>query len=67
MSAALEDRSAVLRDRIDEQEAELRLAVRELKQATRQTFDLGHQLASHPAAWLAGAFAVGLWIGGRRR
>jgi len=67
MSPDLGDRSAVLRERIAAQEQDLRLAVRELELAARQTFDLQHRVESHPLMWITGAFALGFWMGGRSR
>ncbi len=65
MSAA-DTRLVELRDRVEEQQVELRSAVRELEQATRRAFDLEHRFAAHPWLFTAGAVLLGAWLGGRR-
>jgi hypothetical protein len=67
MSAATEPRVEQLRDEVDEQRAELRVAVQQFEHAARRAFELDHRFGTHPWMWTAGAFVLGLWIGGKSR
>lgn len=55
-----------LRDRVEEEEAELRSAVRELEVAARRAVDPRFHFAHHPWLWTTGAFLLGAWWGARR-
>jgi len=66
MSSSSDPRLDVLRELVEEQEAELHLAVEELEDVTRRTIDVRHWIRSRPFLWIAGAFLVGAWLGGRR-
>jgi hypothetical protein len=66
MSSSSDPRLDVLRELVEEQEAELHLAVEELEDVTRRTIDVRHWIRSRPFLWTAGAFLVGAWLGGRR-
>jgi hypothetical protein len=65
MSSSSDQRLDVLRELVEEQEAELHLAVEELEDVTRRTIDVRHWIRSRPFLWTAGAFVVGAWLGGR--
>ena len=60
-----EDREA-LRQSLEQHKHELRLAVQDLTVAARSWSDPSQSVRLHPVAWLAGAFAVGLWLGSGR-
>jgi len=61
-----EQRLSVLRERVEEQEQELRTAVDELEHAARRVVDARHWIRSRPIALTLGAFLVGIWLGGRK-
>jgi ElaB/YqjD/DUF883 family membrane-anchored ribosome-binding protein len=63
------ERKEELLHSIEEDEEELYEAMHELAEATEQTFDLAAYVRTHPLAWVAGAFCMGLWLGwaGSRR
>lgn len=44
---------------------ELRVAVQELSSAARRQLDLTEHVRARPWSWLAGAAAIGLWLGSR--
>ena len=52
---------------VEREETELKLAVDELSNAAQARVHLGERIAERPWLWLAGAFAVGLWVGAGRR
>ena len=62
-----EERIGVLRELVEEQEAELHEAVEELEVAARRTIDARSWIRQRPFAWTAGAFLVGAWLGGRKK
>jgi hypothetical protein len=60
-----EERIEVLRELVEEQEAELHVAVEELEVAARRTIDFRNWIRHRPFVWTAGAFLIGAWLGGR--
>ena len=60
--ASPEHREA-LRQSLEQHKQELRLAVQDLSVAARSWSDPSESIRLHPAAWLTGAFVVGLWLG----
>lgn len=52
---------------IEREEESLEEALDELTCAVRRRLHPGEQLARHPLAWLAGGFALGLYLGRRHR
>jgi hypothetical protein len=61
-----EEKIEVLRELVEEQEAELHVAVEELEVAARRSIDARNWIRHRPFAWTAGAFLVGAWLGGHR-
>jgi hypothetical protein len=57
----------VLRELVEEQEAELHVAVEELEVAARRSIDARNWIRHRPFVWTAGALFVGAWLGGRRK
>jgi hypothetical protein len=66
MSDAAE-RVSVLRERVEEQERELDAAVSDLKVAAQRVVDPVEWLRRNPLPLLAGALALGWWLGARGR
>lgn len=60
-------RTEVLRERVEQQHEELRSAVEALELAARRAVDVRHWIRARPGLWTAGAFLLGLWLGGRNR
>jgi hypothetical protein len=60
--ASSESREA-LRQSLEQHKEELRLAVQDLSTAARSWSDPAEAIRHRPAAWLTGAFIVGLWLG----
>jgi hypothetical protein len=60
--ASPETREA-LRQRLDQDKEELRLAVQDLSIAARSWSNPAESIRLRPGVWLAGAFVVGLWLG----
>jgi hypothetical protein len=54
-----------LRAGVEREEHELRIAVAELGTATRRSVDPKHWIQESPFVCVAGALALGLWLGGR--
>jgi hypothetical protein len=63
--ASPENREA-LRQALEQHKQELRLAVQDLSIAARSWSHPSESIRSHPGAWLASAFLVGLWLGSSR-
>ena len=61
-----EERIETLRELVEEQEAELHVAVGELEVAARRSIDARNWIRNRPFVWTAGALLVGAWLGGRR-
>jgi hypothetical protein len=61
----MSERKEELIHSIEEDQEELLEAMHELAEATEQKLDLSRHIRSHPLAWVAGAFCVGLWLGMR--
>ncbi len=61
------ERVAMLRDRLDEEEKELEAAVRDLKLAARRIAGPAEWIRERPLPFLAGALALGWWLGARGR
>jgi hypothetical protein len=57
---------AQIRQDMDVHRRELREAFDELRAAARSWADPGDPVRTHPAAWLLGAMAIGMWFGWRR-
>lgn len=66
MSSSAEERLGTLRERVEEQEVELRDAVQEFEDVTRRAVDARHWIRSRPFLCFVGAFLVGAWLGGRK-
>lgn len=62
--AIAEDRARA-RQAASEQQRELKSAVSELTEAARSATDPRDPIRDRPWPWLAGAFALGLWLGHR--
>jgi hypothetical protein len=60
-------RLLALRTDVARRETALRSAVSDLGVATRSAADPKHWIRERPFACVVGAFAVGLWLGGRGR
>jgi hypothetical protein len=52
-----------MRQTLEQHKEELRLAVQDLSVAARSWSDPAEAIRHRPAAWLTGAFIVGLWLG----
>jgi hypothetical protein len=59
------ERVSVLRGRVEEQERELDSAVHDLKVAARRMVEPGEWFRRNPMPLLAGALALGWWLGSR--
>ena len=66
MSYSAGERLHTLRERVEEQEAELHDAVQEFEEVARRVIDARHWIRSRPFLWAAGAFLLGAWLGGRK-
>ena len=66
MSSPSDPRLDELRERVEEQEAELHVAVEELQDVARRAVDVRYWVRSRPVVWIAGAFLLGAWLGGRQ-
>ena len=64
-SSTSDQRIEALRERVEEQQAELRVAVEELEDVARRAVDVRHWIRSRPFVWTAGALLMGAWLGGR--
>ena len=62
---APEDARELLRQSIENDKAELRDAVDDLKAAVKTRLTLRDNIAENPAMWLFGAFVVGVWLSRR--
>lgn len=62
---SLEEKKEALRESVERNELELRLAVDELAAAAQSTLDLGGRIAQSPWPWILGGFAFGLWLSRR--
>jgi hypothetical protein len=60
-----EDAREMLRQSIENDKAELRDAVDDLKAAVKTRLTLRDNIAENPALWLLGALAVGVWLSRR--
>lgn len=60
------DEKDALRESIERSETELREAVEDLTAAVKHEVTLGARIIDHPAAWIAGGFAIGLLLAWRR-
>jgi ElaB/YqjD/DUF883 family membrane-anchored ribosome-binding protein len=54
-----------VRESLEEHQRELKLAVRELKEAVKASADPRDGIRERPWRWLAISFGVGLWLGWR--
>ena len=66
MSSSSDQRLDALREQVEEQEAELHVAVEELEVVARRAIDVRNWIRSRPLVWLGGALLLGAWLGGRR-
>jgi len=66
VSSSADQRLDALRERVEEQEVELHDAVQEFEDVTRRAIDARQWIRSRPFLWVAGAFLVGAWLGGRK-
>ncbi len=58
---------ATLRDGVERQQRELRVALATLATATRDAANPRHWIRENPFLCVLGAFALGHWLGGRTR
>jgi len=63
MSWPSPDRLEELRERVEEQEQELHVALEELEDVARRAFDPRRWIRARPILWIGGAFLVGAWLG----
>ena len=63
MSEPEVDEREVILQSIEQEKAELRDAVDELKEAVKKDVDIGEWIADNAAMFLAGGFFLGLWLG----
>jgi hypothetical protein len=63
MSDAEVDEREVILQSIEQEKAELRDAVDELKEAVKKEVDIGEWIADNAAMFLGGGFLLGLWFG----
>jgi hypothetical protein len=66
VSSPSDHRLDALRELVEEQEAELHVAVEELEVVARRAIDARNWIRSRPWTWVAGALFAGAWLGGRR-
>ena len=66
MSSSADQRLDALRERVEEQEVELHDAMQEFEDVARRAIDARQWIRSRPFLWVAGAFLVGAWLGGRK-
>jgi hypothetical protein len=50
---------------IEQDEAEVRVAVHELSDAARSTLNVTEHIKKFPLTWVVGAFLIGAWLGRR--
>lgn len=62
---SLEEKKEALRESVERNELELKLAVDDLAAAAQSTLDLGERIAQSPWPWILGGFAFGLWLARR--
>jgi hypothetical protein len=65
MSWPSPERLDELRERVEEQEQELHVALEELEDVARRAFDPQRWIRSHPWLWIGGALLAGAWLGAR--
>ena len=65
MSGSAHERRDALRDRVEEQEHELHVALEDLEGVARRAFDVRRWIRARPALWIGGALLVGAWLGAR--
>jgi hypothetical protein len=53
----------LLREQVEREEAELRQAVEDLKDAVAKPFRIIEQLQDNPVPWLLSGALIGLWLG----
>jgi hypothetical protein len=61
------DERDVLRQSIENDKAELRDAVDDLKAAVRTRLTIRDNIDNNPTMWLVGAFVLGVWLSRRNR
>jgi hypothetical protein len=66
VTSSADQRLDALRERVEEQEVELHDAVQEFEDVARRAIDARQWIRSRPFLWVAGAFFVGAWLGGRK-
>ena len=54
-----------LREGIERDQQELRIAVHEFTDAAGSKLDLSQHIKRFPLTWAVGAFCVGVWLGSR--
>lgn len=59
----LEQQREHLREQVEREEAELRQAVEDLKDAVAKPFRIIEQLQDNPVPWLLSGALIGLWLG----
>ena len=63
----LEQQRELLREQVEQEEAELRQAVEDLKTAVAKPFRIIEQLQENPLPWLLSVALLGVWLGSRDR
>jgi ElaB/YqjD/DUF883 family membrane-anchored ribosome-binding protein len=66
MTDPLEEKRAELKRKAELHQQKLERAVQNLKEAAQRSVAIGPTIAQHPWHWMAGALAVGLWLGLRQ-
>lgn len=59
----LDEQRELLRERVEQEEGELRQAVEDLKVAVSKPFRIIEQLQENPVPWLLSGALIGLWLG----
>lgn len=59
----LEQQRETLREQVEQEEAELRRAVEDLKEAVSRPLRIVQRLQENPMPWVLSAVLVGLWLG----
>ena len=65
MKPASDERLDELREQVEEKEQELHVALEELEDVARRTFDVRRQIRQRPFLWIGGALVAGAWLGSR--
>lgn len=61
----LEEKKEALRESVERNEHQLRLAVDDLAAAAQSRLRIGDRIAEDPWPWIVGGFAFGIWLSRR--